>query len=509
MTALVAHAWFARHELTLVWRDFVSMMTAGRRHREPLALIVALVVGAGLHALAWPLASPLVATGHLPDRETLLVLTGTAFLSWTLMLSQSLESVTRAFYARADLDLILSSPVSSGMVFALRIGAIALGTIGLSALLFGPFVNVLAFQGGARWLGAYGVLVAMGLTAVALAVAVTVLLFRLIGAKRTRLVAQIVAALVGATFVIGIQVAAIVSYGSMSRSDALRTDLALSLAPGVDSLAWLPARAAMGEGGALLAVLAAGIALLAGSILLAAPRFATDALAAAGLSQGEARVNAPSRLRSTSGSSALRRKEWILLARDPWLVSQTLMQILYLIPPALMLWRTYGSDIGHLALLPPVIVMAAGQLAGGLAWLAISGEDAPDLVASAPVPPGTVLRAKIEAVVAVIALVTAPLVLAIAFASLWIASATLAGILAAAGSATAIQIFFRAQARRSHFRRRQTSSRVATFAEAFASLSWAAAAGFAAAGSPAALVPAVAAIAVIAATARFGPRTAP
>jgi ABC-2 type transport system permease protein len=29
--------------------------------------------------------------------------------------------------------------------------------------------------------------------------------------------------------------------------------------------------------------------------------------------------------------------------------------------------------------------MAAGQLAGGLAWLSISGEDAPDLVATAPI----------------------------------------------------------------------------------------------------------------------------
>jgi ABC-2 type transport system permease protein len=341
---------------------------------------------------------------------------------------------------------------------------------------------------------------------VALAVSVTVLLFRWIGPKRTRLLAQIVAAVVGATFVIGVQAVAIVSYGTISRSDALRSDLVLSLAPGMDSLAWLPARAAMGDGTALLAVLSASLAFLAGAILLAAPRFATDAIAAAGLPGGETRAHGPSRLRSTSGSSALRRKEWVLLARDPWLVSQSLMQLLYLIPPALLLWRSYGADTGQLTLLPPVIVMAAGQLAGGLAWLAISGEDAPDLVASAPVSAGAVLRAKIESVLAVIAVITAPLVMAIAIASGWIAMATLAGVLAAAASATAIQIVFRAQARRSHFRRRQTSSRVATLAEALASISWAAAAGLAAVGSPAALAPAMAALAVVAATARFAPR---
>ena len=42
------------------------------------------------------------------------------------MLSQALESVTRAFYARSDLDLILSSPASARKIFAVRIAAIAL-----------------------------------------------------------------------------------------------------------------------------------------------------------------------------------------------------------------------------------------------------------------------------------------------------------------------------------------------------------------------------------------------
>ena len=49
------------------------------------------------------------------DKPTLIVITGDAsLLAWALMLSQAMESVTRAFYARADLDLILSSPVAAG-----------------------------------------------------------------------------------------------------------------------------------------------------------------------------------------------------------------------------------------------------------------------------------------------------------------------------------------------------------------------------------------------------------
>src|SRR5258708_3346062 len=79
---------------------------------------------------------------------------------------------------------------------------------------------------------------------------------------------------------------------------------------------------------------------------------------------------------------ALGRKEFVLLRRDPWLVSQTLMQLLYLLPPALLLWRSFADSSLAIVLITPVIVMAAGQLAGGLAWLTISGEDAVDLVAT-------------------------------------------------------------------------------------------------------------------------------
>jgi ABC-2 type transport system permease protein len=48
------------------------------------------------------------------------------------------------------------------------------------------------------------------------------------------------------------------------------------------------------------------------------------------------------------------------------------------------------------------------------------------------------------------------------------------GILTAAASATLIQFCFRTQAKRNQFRRRQTSSRIATFAETFSSIAWAA-----------------------------------
>jgi ABC-2 type transport system permease protein len=202
----------------------------------------------------------------------------------------------------------------------------------------------------------------------------------------------------------------------------------------------------------------------------------------------------------------LRRKEWMLLRRDPWLVSQTLMQMLYLIPPAVLLWHSFDDGNGAYALLVPVLVMAAGQLAGGLAWLAISGEDAPDLVATAPVPSSFILRAKVEAVLGVIAVVFTPLLAVLAFASLWHALVAACGIIIATTAATSIQLWFRSQAKRSQFRRRQVSSRVATFAEAFSSIGWAATAAVASASLVLAIAPAILASLVVLGARFMAPR---
>src|SRR6202020_2413337 len=88
--------------------------------------------------------------------------------------------------------------------------------------------------------------------------------------------------------------------------------------------------------------------------------------------------------RSGSRQQALRRKELLLLRRGPWLVSQSLMQLLYLVPPAVLLWRSFSDSSVAIFLITPVIVMAAGQLAGGLRVLTISLGGRPGLVTASP-----------------------------------------------------------------------------------------------------------------------------
>ncbi len=498
--------WFAHHECRLAWRDWLSMMTAGRRRRMRTVAIAIAAFAIFMQLVAFGMIGRFADVAADPDKLTLVVITGSALLSWSLMLSQALEAVTRAFYTRADLDLILSSPVAAHRLFSVRIAAMAFSTVAMAALLAAPFINALVVRGGLRWLGAYGVVVSMGVTASALAVALTIALFHLIGPKRTRLVAQIVAAVIGAIVVIGLQAGAILSYGTLSRIAFLQSDRVAALAPDVHSLVWWPSRAILGDVTALAAVLAASFVVLAAAILFFAPRFAHHAIAAASISNaGTYQRRGLARFRRAAPTAALRRKEWTLLRRDPWLLSQTLMQVLYLLPPALLLWRNFSGSAGTLVLLAPVLIMAAGQFAGGLAWLAISGEDAPDLIAAAPVSARHVLRAKVEAVMGGIAIVFAPFVIALALAAPFDALVSAIGIVAATASATAIQLWFRTQAKRSHFRRRQTSSRIATFAEALSSIGWAATGALAAAGTWLAVITGLLTLAILAGTRLLSP----
>lgn len=486
-------SWFARHEARLAWRDWTMLMSGGRKLKDTAVVIGMAVFVLGLHGIAYAvLQSVLPAAGGI-DIPMLAGITICLTLTFTMMLSQALEQVTRAFYTRDDLDLILSSPAPSRHIFSVRITSMVVTTAMMSGLIVAPFINVAAWLDGAHWLAGYGMIFAEAAVAAGIAVLATLILFKRIGPKRTRLVAQITAAVVGASFIIGIQAIAILSYGSMSRFAIITEASAVAHLPDASSALWLPARAVLGDPLLLVFGLLISTLFFALVVRSASHKFRAHVVAAMGISETR-RIHAHATVlsfRQRSAFSTLVHKEWTLLARDPWLVSQTLMQILYLIPPALMLWISFGAKTNIETILAPVLVMAAGQLAGALAWLAISGEDAPDLIATAPINPRALIWAKIVSVLAIIGALISPFVTAMAFISWHGAFVIAGGVMASAAFAVLIQLWFRAQARRTNFRRRQVASRVSTILEAFASILTAATAAAAAAGSWLAIGPAI------------------
>ncbi|WP_136660394.1 permease [Nitratireductor sp. XY-223] len=491
-------AWFARHEIGLFWRDWTALVLRGKPHRR---IFVGLAIAGfiiGMHVVAWFTVTDTVDLAATDPRAVFIFVSGCALVSLSLMVSQSLEMVTRAFYARADLDLILTSPAPSARIFIVRFCAVALMSVVMSAALAAPFFNVMAFLEGPVWLLSYFALLSMSAIATAIAIVVAVALFATVGPRRTRVIAQIIAAVIGAGFAIAMQLVAIVYFGNVSRLSVLTSPELTGSLPPVASPLWIPARALLGDISAVLAFCIAGFGILALSIAAFSSRFATLALSTVGVSEQSAANSArPARFRAGTVRRTLRRKELVLLARDPWLLSQTLMQMLYLLVPAFLLWRNYGTDIGAVIVVVPVVVMASGQLAGGLAWLTLCGEDAPDLVQSAPMSPHIALQAKIEAVLIAVGLAVSPIVAFLGLVDLRAAAITAGCMVLSASAATAMQVWFRAQARRSHFRHRHASSKIATLAEAFSSICWAGTAAFLALGNWLAAIPAAMAILVL------------
>src|ERR1700688_4518773 len=155
MSSTADLTWFARHELRLAWREWLAMMTGGRRKRKRTAVIGLIAFAAIMHLPAYAVIGRFADLRAPLDKSSLIVITATIFLAWALMLSQAIESVTRVFYARADLDLIMSSPVRLAEVFSIRLAAIALAVTAMALLFSTPFIDVLVIGGGVRWLAAY------------------------------------------------------------------------------------------------------------------------------------------------------------------------------------------------------------------------------------------------------------------------------------------------------------------------------------------------------------------
>ena len=139
MNGTATLTWFARHELTLAWRDWAAMMAGGRTKRERAVTIGALIFVGLLHWLAYAVLAPVMNPEHARqqtdagDRHR-----DPAADVLDDAVSQAIEQVTRAFYARSDLDLILSSPASSRHLFAVRIASIAIAGTMMTSLLAAP-----------------------------------------------------------------------------------------------------------------------------------------------------------------------------------------------------------------------------------------------------------------------------------------------------------------------------------------------------------------------------------
>ena len=385
------------HDLCLAWREFRAHFRL-LDHRAMLALIGVLLLV--MHAAAWSTGVQLaaIADADIAGRERVVAdLAPAGAFILLLMLAQTLSGLTRTLYGRSDLDLILTSPFPAPVVFAVRVLAVGFGAAASAAIFVLPVADVALIHGGWRALALLPTLVGAAFATGAVGLAIVMGLLKALGPRRTRLAAQIVATFIGGGFMVWLQV-----------RRALPTSLSawphgwhVGATPWLVDLGLLPLRAAAGEGWAILLWLTVALALFAGTILSSTAPFARAIAAASGLPAGRSRPRFARRREHRFARHLWRilcAKEWRLIRRDPWLLSQLLLQILYMTPMLAMLMNGSGPGDRLIVALAPMIVVVAYQVSASITWLSLSAEDAPELLATAPVSADAIQRGKLVAV---------------------------------------------------------------------------------------------------------------
>lgn len=461
--------WLLRHELRMVWFG-AAINKGGRRKMGWASIAVWAFAWIALHALAFAFLHKLPASGALPAQLAIPVTLAVLAIA-TFMLSSSLRASVLALFERGDLDLLLSSPLPSRSIFLVRLLGVILSGAALYLFLFGPLVHVGVALGQFGWIGVYVTIVAMATLMGCLGMLLTLALVRLLGARRTRVIAQVLGALAGALLFLLSQ-----SYSMLSHTaDAGAAERVLRrmtatpwLAP--DSLLWTPGRAVLGAplpmlGMALLAI--AAFALTLGRT----HRFFVHGLQqAAGSARAAAKPAGEMRLRfRRSLFDTIVAKEWRLIARDPHLLSQVLLQLVYMAP---LLFLILGKNAQPGPAIGTGLALLCSSLTASLAWIVVSAEDAPDLLQSSPAAGRTIAMAKLAASVM-------PPLLLVALPLLWlILRSPLAGLMigfvvvAAVLSAALIVRWLGRPALRSDFKSRGKENVLCTIFESINTLCW-------------------------------------
>ena len=452
--------WLALHELRLATRATPRFGKRGLLARLPggtqiLGYVLGLLWLAVGCAIGWALRDTPIPV--LPDM--LIAVLGVSAVLLTFMTAQAMIGSQRTLYENGDLSLLFSAPIRERSVLLAKLLGIA-ATIGLTyTMLLLPLVVPVAILGHPRLFGLVALLAALALSAAALGLALTLAIATLIGPRAARTVGQIVAALLGGAFFLGTQ---LLSHGE-KRSGATIAAFEQLRAEGVGSsgVSALLGLAAFGDPLAIAVVLGGALLLFVGAGATLQRLFLSGYQDGGNrLSRSKPKGRASGRLFHDGLTRTVFAKEWRLLARDPALSFQIVLRLVYMAP--LLLAMLSGK---HTLPIPPALALAsvliASQLVGSFAWLAVSAEDAPELLVAAPVEKDDVDTAKLLAAFAMAAPFALILPVAIAMQTPVGAAITLVMTALGGGAAGFVELKLGKPGQRSTFNRRRSGSLVA------------------------------------------------
>jgi len=397
--------WLMVHECRLWWRDlrakwFLYIMGG-------LLAIVTLFL-AGVWLLTARLGdAPLVLVPNPPTPSMLRIAGGFWMFLFIYAFIQAMQQSLTALFDRGDLDLLVSSPISSKTIFASRLLSVAVEVFLGFLLLIVPATILAMAIGAFRLLGIYPALVGLCLTTASLSMLLSLGLVKLVGAKRARTVAQVLTMAIAGTFFVGVQLLNLDTRTSLSQGGDLNipggATSGLSLSP--ESWLWFPVRAIFMDLPSVVATLVVSGGLAWITIETLNRQFVQgtqQAVTGSRRSPKSSSATSPAQTVTFNQglSQVLLRKEWRVIQRSPYLISRTLLSAVFLIPLMLLVVQDSSTQNGFdLATLTTVALPSAGAfLTSSLAVICIAGEEAPDLLKSAPVKGQRVRLLKLGAI---------------------------------------------------------------------------------------------------------------
>ncbi len=236
--------------------------------------------------------------------------------------------------------------------------------------------------------------------------AITFGLLRVAGVRRTRALANAFATIIGASVFLAGQSR---SLFSAQISDRFWNSFAPTVDAAAHGLAWMPARALLGAPGAMLILFAVSLAAALATSWALQAWFAAGAQAVvAGSTQASAHRADRTPFRAGQWT-ALFGKEVRLLRRYPGLAGLAAYYLIYLVPAVAAIWHSSGgaAQNGGARMLGAAPVLSAGELARLFVSVTMMGDEASELVATAPVTLWASDRAKLAAAASGVAMILA------------------------------------------------------------------------------------------------------
>jgi len=369
-----------RNDLALLWRQ----LGGPRSSSGNWALLAGMLVPA--HAMAFYVYRQIsLLPSSLIDQQGPRAISVALIVTGLWAFSTALSKSADALSNRAELAFFLSSPVSVRHFFMARYSSICLSAVALPGIVLFPLANVAAVSGREEWLGIY--VAAAGLAAIAGAVAMTVASFAFVvfGVRTGRSVLKTVGVFAALMMLIPFVAAIPMDAGflDMFFRESLVPAFSEGAVLGPSSAAWFLGHAVFGDLVALLRI--SSLAFLAGFVAVFTLSKTFYRLAREMEPEQVVNRRVPRQRWKTGVFINVVIKEWRCILRDPKLLGDILFQgVLLTIPVLVGVQWLAGPEGLALDYVYPAIVAFAASVAGSLAWIAMSTDEARTLMVASP-----------------------------------------------------------------------------------------------------------------------------